>query len=72
LAHSSSENKLFSSKEPILHRMDFVEKVTLDKVTYRYPNIKEPALTDISLTIKKGQSIALIGKSGQVKQHWLM
>ncbi len=45
----------------------FVNKVVFDKVTYRYPGAAANALTDVSLTIRKGESIALIGKSGAGK-----
>ena len=41
--------------------------IVLEALTYRYPNTAIAALDDISLTIQKGQSIALIGKSGSGK-----
>lgn len=47
--------------------MSFTDRVILDRVNYRYPNISELALKDISLEIKKGESIGLIGKSGAGK-----
>jgi ATP-binding cassette, subfamily B, bacterial PglK len=47
--------------------MAFSDRVELQNVTYSYPEVEEPALTDISLNIKKGESIALIGKSGAGK-----
>ncbi|MEM7064220.1 MAG: ATP-binding cassette domain-containing protein, partial [Cyanobacteria bacterium P01_B01_bin.77] len=37
------------------------------QVTYSYPEVETPALNDLSLVIKKGQSIAFIGKSGAGK-----
>jgi ABC-type bacteriocin/lantibiotic exporter with double-glycine peptidase domain len=39
----------------------------LENITYHYSDTLEPAIKNISLTIKKGQSIALIGKSGSGK-----
>lgn len=47
--------------------MPFNEKIILDKVNYSYPESNSNSLTDVSLTIKKGESIALIGKSGAGK-----
>ena len=47
--------------------MSFEDKVVLDRVTYTYPNSQKTSLQDISLVVKKGQSIALIGKSGSGK-----
>lgn len=41
--------------------------ISLDNVVYRYPESVEPALNNISLTIKRGQSVAFIGKSGSGK-----
>jgi ABC-type multidrug transport system fused ATPase/permease subunit len=41
--------------------------IVLDAVTYRYPHTAIPALDHISLTLHKGESIALIGKSGSGK-----
>ncbi|MGF1491689.1 MAG: ABC transporter ATP-binding protein [Microcoleaceae cyanobacterium] len=43
------------------------QEIVLDQVTYSYPQATEPALTEISLKIRRGESIALIGKSGAGK-----
>ncbi|MBF2027760.1 MAG: ABC transporter ATP-binding protein/permease [Oscillatoriales cyanobacterium C42_A2020_001] len=45
----------------------FAKKITIDRLSYRYPDAPFNALSDISLTIRKGESIALIGKSGAGK-----
>jgi ATP-binding cassette, subfamily B, bacterial PglK len=59
-----SENlELNQDSSPII----FNNQLTLDKLTYQYPNTKKKALKEISLTINKGQSIGLIGKSGSGK-----
>ncbi|MEL6468680.1 MAG: ATP-binding cassette domain-containing protein [Cyanobacteria bacterium J06623_4] len=50
---------------PVTTRFD--ETVSLQKVTFSYPNADSPALKDISLDIRKGESIALVGKSGSGK-----
>ncbi|NET04139.1 MAG: ATP-binding cassette domain-containing protein [Symploca sp. SIO2B6] len=47
--------------------MSFVNLVEMKNITYRYPGNSETAIENISLSIKKGQSIALIGKSGAGK-----
>jgi len=46
---------------------DFEEKVTLNKVTYRYPNSSKDVIFELSLSVNKGESIAFIGKSGAGK-----
>ncbi|MBF2048589.1 MAG: ABC transporter ATP-binding protein/permease [Elainella sp. C42_A2020_010] len=45
----------------------FENQIDLVKLIYRYPNTTELAIKGISLTIKKGESIGLIGKSGAGK-----
>jgi ABC-type multidrug transport system fused ATPase/permease subunit len=45
----------------------FRDKIVLDRVTYRYPNASEDSLQGVSLSIKKGESIGLLGKSGAGK-----
>lgn len=45
----------------------FTNEIVIDKITYTYPKASTNSLTDVSLTIKKGESIALIGKSGAGK-----
>jgi ABC-type multidrug transport system fused ATPase/permease subunit len=47
--------------------MTFGNQIDLDRITYSYDNSSQLAVKDVSLTIKKGQSIALIGKSGAGK-----
>jgi ATP-binding cassette, subfamily B, bacterial PglK len=45
----------------------FKNKLEVKNICYQYPVAKENAVTDISFTIEKGQSIAFIGKSGSGK-----
>jgi ATP-binding cassette, subfamily B, bacterial PglK len=47
--------------------LSFHDEIILDKVIYRYPNAAKNSLEEISLTLKKGESIGLIGKSGAGK-----
>jgi ABC-type multidrug transport system fused ATPase/permease subunit len=47
--------------------LTFRDRIVLDGVSYRYPEANEHALSDISLTLRKGESIAFIGKSGAGK-----
>jgi len=50
-----------------IRTLSFEHTIKLEHILYRYPKVEEPALKKISLEIPKGQSIALIGKSGAGK-----
>lgn len=45
----------------------FEHKLSIENVTWKYPNTGINVLEDISLEINKGQSIAFVGKSGAGK-----
>lgn len=49
------------------HSFNFRSKIEISNLTYYYPNIDSPAISEICLNIKKGESIAFIGKSGAGK-----
>ena len=49
------------------HPITLNKQIKLEKITYRYPKSPDTSLQNISLSIKQGQSIALIGKSGAGK-----
>ncbi|TVP62264.1 MAG: ABC transporter ATP-binding protein [Nodularia sp. (in: Bacteria)] len=48
-------------------KFQFLEQVVLDHLTFQYPNTTRNILEEISLSIRKGESIGLIGKSGSGK-----
>ncbi len=50
-----------------LELMPFKRYISIENLIFAYPNAQQKALDDISLTIKKGQSIGIIGKSGSGK-----
>ncbi|ARU32300.1 ATPase [Sulfuriferula sp. AH1] len=47
--------------------MLFRNELVLNHITYAYPDTTEPALKDLSLTIRAGESVGLIGASGSGK-----
>jgi ATP-binding cassette subfamily B protein len=42
-------------------------EIVLDGVSFRYPGEEEHALTDVSLTLRRGEVIALVGENGSGK-----
>lgn len=49
-----------SSGEEIVH----FEKVELKNISYSYPESDKPAISNVSLSFKKGESIAFVGETG--------
>ncbi|MBM3778450.1 MAG: ABC transporter ATP-binding protein, partial [Acidimicrobiia bacterium] len=43
------------------------ETLSLDRVTFTYPGAPRPALADVSLTIRRGDSLGLVGRTGSGK-----
>jgi len=46
---------------------DDVPAVVFDQVSFTYPGAKEEALTDLHFTVKKGQTVGIIGGTGSGK-----
>ncbi|GAA0217996.1 ABC transporter ATP-binding protein [Actinomadura nitritigenes] len=42
-------------------------RITADRVSFRYPGAAAPALTDVSVTVTRGEVIALVGENGSGK-----
>lgn len=47
--------------------LPFKYDIALENITYQYPAADKPAIQNFSLTLRKGESIALVGKSGSGK-----
>ncbi|NJR57513.1 MAG: ATP-binding cassette domain-containing protein [Cyanobacteria bacterium CRU_2_1] len=65
---ASSPNIFCSVNEAVgSQTLSFSSRIDLSHISYNYPGTKELAISDISISIEKGKSIALIGKSGAGK-----
>jgi ATP-binding cassette subfamily B protein/ATP-binding cassette subfamily C protein len=47
--------------------LDEVREITFDKVTFTYPHAAQPSLKDVSLRVRAGQHVALVGENGAGK-----
>ena len=45
------------------------EGIRFEEVSFTYPGSSDPALSDLNLTIRKGEIIALVGDNGAGKKH---
>jgi ATP-binding cassette subfamily B protein len=43
------------------------ETITLDRVSFRYPGQEDEALANVSLTLRRGEVVALVGENGSGK-----
>jgi ATP-binding cassette, subfamily B, bacterial PglK len=66
LGHSKQSEQAWSNSASV-ETMLFEEQIVLEKVSYAYPNSQNLVLDNVSLTLEKGKSIALIGRSGAGK-----
>ncbi len=68
LPYSSQKNNHFENAVAGYYQcLELRDRVTIEKLVYCYPGTSTKALNDVSLEIRKGQSIGLIGKSGSGK-----
>jgi ATP-binding cassette, subfamily B, bacterial PglK len=68
LSPNNADRKIFNSFDSLKTKpLKFEEGIVVNKINYAYPGATLNALSDISLTIRKGESVALIGKSGAGK-----
>ena len=54
-------------KEEMPQALPFVNKITLDRVSFYYPNTTVPVIKDINLSIKRNTSVAFVGPTGAGK-----
>ncbi|MFK8181755.1 MAG: ABC transporter ATP-binding protein [Phormidesmis sp.] len=69
-AKGAAAEASFATAAPVTQApsaLPFKYDVALEGITYRYPSSDKPAIEDFSLTLRKGESIALVGKSGSGK-----
>ena len=58
------ENPIKEAENPVV-MTDFTQEITLNNITFAYDEL--PVLTNFTLTIPKGKTVALVGQSGSGK-----
>lgn len=61
------ERARLQGREISTEHPEFDREVTIDHINWKYDNSKEPVINGLSLTIRKGEAVALIGSSGAGK-----
>lgn len=61
------ENSFDDSHSDVHNTAKFQEKLSIENITWKYPNTDNNVLENICMEINKGQSIAFVGKSGAGK-----
>lgn len=70
MIHKDFANNEKNKPAPLLPdqpRIGLTRQLDLDQIHYRYPNAEETSLNDVSLTIKAGERIGIVGSTGAGK-----
>ena len=67
LSNKNTGKVFINDNNHSMETIRFADQIIINSLSYRYPNALQDALQEISITINKGESISLIGKSGAGK-----
>lgn len=62
-AFLDAEEEQDASRQPIEHLGD----IQLDEISFRYPNANQDAVSALSMTIKQGETLVIVGENGSGK-----
>ena len=61
------KESIIETSSPIIPKKENIGMVEFKNVSFAYPDASEPVLEDISFSIKKGETLAIIGPTGSGK-----
>ncbi|MDO4680343.1 MAG: ABC transporter ATP-binding protein [Aerococcus sp.] len=61
------ENTIHNIEHPVTKQLEEPTTVTFDHVAYQYPGADDPVISDISFTVKPGETLGIIGGTGSGK-----
>lgn len=65
---NNMESNSFDSKEDVQNgELSFCKEITMENITWQYDNQETPVFADVNVKIEKGESVAIIGASGEGK-----
>jgi len=67
LKYLEAYNKRFVKDRKSQKLLELKQEIQIRNVSYSYPNTKEQALREVSLTIPRGEAVAFVGSSGAGK-----
>tara|TARA_Y100001970_G_scaffold111217_1_gene138842 strand:- start:11774 stop:13600 length:1827 start_codon:yes stop_codon:yes gene_type:complete len=65
--HQDYESEVQAIRDQDSEQIVLSQNITIQNVSYRYPNAKDWTLRDIDITVNKGEAVAFVGRTGAGK-----
>lgn len=69
MVHVEFENKIEeqNTKKSVIKKTNFLDIINLKNISFQYPDTENKSLNNLTLSIKKGDKVAIVGESGSGK-----
>lgn len=64
---SAARDRAADKRRGLRHALRFERAIAFDRVTFAYPGAELPAVSEVSLEVPKGTSVAVVGRNGSGK-----